>query len=282
LATNQSAKERLKLVPEQLRTSKNYREFLQIYLAARALSLSDFARATGFGRGFPGDVISGKRRLTSKSYHPFEKALKVPTAGRLFFRCLVAVEEPDVFPNLKAAEATRTLAELRCRSWNPQRRQIQETGNPNFHRLLKDHEVIAIYAAAGKPETGATRQQIALRTRLPDLKLEKCLQKLEEIGLLEKKGETFHPTDLHLFFKTSDRSQILTALFQRATDKAHNRILHAVNSDAEFFFTSQFCVRESMLPELKVALRETILKFIDDSIEPEGDRILHLVTALHL
>lgn len=282
LATNSKVNNRFDNISEPLRLSKNYRQFLQTYLEARGLSLSDFARATGFGRGFPGDIISGKRRLTAKSYYPFEKALKLPMAGRKFFRCLVAIEETDIFPDINTTDAKQMLEELRNRPWNNQRRQIQEVENSSFEQLLKDYEVITIYAAAGRPETGATRQQIAQRTQLSEFKLEKNLQKLQSIGLLEKKGETFHPKELHLFLKTADRSQILTTLFQKAAEKANQRILQAVDSDAEFFFTSQFCVRESALPELKAALRETILKFVDESMESEGDRIIQLMTAFHL
>lgn len=282
MGTKQQTKERLELLSEQLRQSKNYRDFLQSYLTARALSLSDFARATGFGRGFPGDIISGKRRLTTKSYYPFEKALKLPLSGRKFFRCLVAIEETDIFLDLSVKEATAILEELRNKNWSPQRRQVQESSDSGFEQILKDQNIISIYAAAGKPETGATFEQIATRSRIPSVKLEQSLQKIESLGLLEKKGERFYPRDLHLFLKTSDRSQILTSLFQNAVKKAHDRIQQAVRSDCEFFFTSQFCVRESDLPDLKAALRETILKFVDESIEPDGDRIVQLVTGLHL
>ena len=85
---------------KQLQQSTDYRSFLRVYLAGRSLSLSDFARAAGFGRSFPSDVLSKKRRLTSKSAYAFEKALKLPIAGKKFFRLLVALEEHDSFPEI--------------------------------------------------------------------------------------------------------------------------------------------------------------------------------------
>lgn len=85
MVTSSKAKEQGEFLFQKLRQSTSYREFLKIYLDSRALSLSDWARATGFGRGFLEYVLSGKRRLTMKSYHPFEKALTVPLVGKNFF-----------------------------------------------------------------------------------------------------------------------------------------------------------------------------------------------------
>lgn len=282
LETKPVLKEPIEALFEQLRYNSNYREFLKNYLEARSLSLSDFARATGFGRGFPGDVISGKRRLTAKSFPAFEKALKLPLSGRKYFRYLVALAEPDIFPDLTPSQVERALQELRSKPWNRPYRQIQEKEDPSFQFLLQDQDVMAVYAAAGSPESGATREQILQRTRLSEGNLEKALKRLESVGLLTKTGDLYFPKDLHLFLMSSDKSQLLTALFQKAAEKAQRRAPTGVSSATEFFFTSQFCVHEKDLPALKLALRETILKFVDEAIASEGDRIAKLVTALHL
>jgi len=265
-----------------LKESSNYREFLKNYLEARSLSLSDLARATGFGRGFPGDVISGKRRLTAKSYPPFEKALKLPLIGKRIFKNLVALEESDLFPELSAAQARQNLMELRLRPWNRPHRRVFEKDHASFQHLLQDSDVIGVYAAAGTPESGATGEQLRQRTRLSDKDLESSLAKLEKAGLLKKNGDRYYPTDLHLFLQTSDQSRLLTGLFQKAAERAHRRAPTGVTSPTEFYFTSQFCVHEKDLPALKAALRETILKFVDESLVAEGDRVVKLLTALHL
>jgi transcriptional regulator with XRE-family HTH domain len=281
LGTKPSAAELQETLFRKLRQSANYRDFLQTYLTLRNLTLSDFARATGFGRGFPGDIISGKRRLTAKSYYPFEKALKLPLLGKKLFRLLVAVAEPDIFPELDRVHLDAHLQDLRKKPWDRSRRQVQEIESPGFHQLLKEYEVMKVYAAAGNPDTGASREQILRRTRLPAAELDKNLQKLEDIGLLHREDRQYFPKDLHLFLQTSDRSQILTTLFQRATEVAHRRVSQAADSKSEFFFTSQFCVSEIHMPALKAALRETILKFVDDSIDPEGDRVIRLLLSMH-
>lgn len=267
---------------QKLRMCTNYREFLRTYLDARNLSLADWARLTGFGRGFPGEVLSGKRRLTAKSYYPFERAFKLPLQGKKFFYCLVAIEETDLFPYFDKTQAQELIQNLKLNPWDRSRRQIQELEQPNFQTLLKDQNILSIYAAAGDQKTGANFETIQARTQLPQLEISKLLAKLEAFGLLQKIDQNYYPKDLHLFLKTSDQSEILSSLFIKATDKARRRLVQASHLDNEFFFTSQFCIRMSRMPELKTALRETILKFVDDSIDVDGDRVAHLLMALHL
>lgn len=281
MATNQS-KDQVEVLFKKLRDSANYRDFLKNYLEGRGLSLSDFARATKFGRGFPGDILAGKRRLTVKSFYPFEKALKLPLPGKKMFRCLVALEEPDIFPELTTSEVEKTLTSLRAKAWYRARGHVEEKSHQGFQNLMADPDIISVYAAAGDPEMGATFEQICLRTRLPQLDLSKHLQKLLDMKLMSCKDGIYYPNDLHLFLQTSDRSQILSMLFKNAAEAAQRRVPQGLSSDSEFFFTSKICVREGNLPALKAALRETVLKFVDDSVESDGDRIVNMVTAMHL
>ena len=266
-----------------LRSSKNYREFLQNYLDMKDLSYADFARATGFGRGFPGEIVAGKRRLTAKSYFPFEKALKLPLAGKKFFRCLVAIEESDVFPDFNSIQAQELILKLKNKPWSATRKQIIEGSEQiDFKQLLKENDVMSIYAALGTPDKGANLEQLLNRTGLSLQKLNWGLQGLIQSKLAEKREMIFYPKDFHLFLKTIDHSELLKAQFLAASKASQERIRTNENTEGEFFFLSRFCIQESALPELKVALREVILKFIDESIETEGNRVVQLVTALHL
>jgi transcriptional regulator with XRE-family HTH domain len=267
---------------ETVRSADNYRAFLRAYLEERGLSLSDLARAAGFGRGFPGDVISGKRRLTAQSCFAFEKAMKLPPAGRKLFRLLVARDERDVFPELEHNKILQSIESLRAKPWNRSRRDVRDSDAPISRQALQNPSAIAVFAAAGKPESGATLSELRVRTRLSEPELLKAIESLVIAGLLVVEGESYKPTDLHLFFKAGDQKEAFKALFTRATEKSARRAKENVGSDSEMFFTSTFCVEEDRLPALKRALRETILKFVDDSIHPEGDRIVHLLTSLHL
>lgn len=266
----------------EIRSARDYRSFLKAYVKTREINLSDLARAAGFGRGFPGDVISGKRRLTQKSSYAFEKALKLPAPGKKLFRFLVASEEADLFPEIERDSIAPRIEILRAKPWETSRRNVRELESPSYAKLFEDPRVALIYAAAGEPGKGATYEEIRQRTRLTEEELRAFVEKLERAGLLEIKQDQYMPRDLHLFLESGAMSEILVSYFKRACRTAGERVAANVGSKQEFFFSSAFCVREERLPELKKALRETILKFVDDGIDPNGDRVIQLLASLHL
>lgn len=263
-----------------LKASSDYRNFLKNYLAVKGLKISDFARATGFSRGYPSDVLSGKRRLTQKSALKFEKALKLSSLGKKFFSLLVALEEPDLFAELDRSTLAQKILELRQKNWQTDRRKLREIESSSSEELLSDSRVMAIYAAAGEPEKGASLAQIQKRTRLYGQELERNLKKLQAAEFLRQEGEHYFPKDLHLFLETTDQSRLLKSVFQKACRLASESVQNP-QSKQEMFFCSNFCIQEEKLPELKAALRELVLRYIDDAISPDGDRVVRFVTALH-
>lgn len=275
-----ATKEDLQSFYQALQQSPDYRNFLKIYLREKGLNISDFARATGFSRSYPSDVLAKKRRLTSKSATKFEKALKLPSLGRKLFCLLVAAEESDVFPEIDRLKLQKNIFELRQKSWMTDRHKMKESDSAAIEILLSDSRVMAIYAAAGEPEIGASLEEIQKRTRLFGQELNRNLVKLEEIGFLHFKQDRYFPKDLHLFLETTDQSRLLKSVFQKACRMASESVQNP-ESKHEMFFCSSFCIQEEALPELKAALRELVLKYIDDSIRPDGDRVVRFVTALH-
>ena len=267
-----------------VRAAEDYRAFLKLYLDVRGQKLSDLARAAGFGRGFPGDVIAGKRRLTPKSYQAFEKALKVPPAGKRLFKLLVARDEEDVFPGVDRARISAEIEAAREKSWGPAHRRASGNEAPSLRQVFRDPAAFAVYAASGKPGTGATIEEMQSRTQLGSAQVERALKGLLTAGLLvpTEEANRFEPKDLHLFFKAEDSAGLLVDFFQRSALAASRKVNDSVKSDREMFFTSSFCVNEADLPALKIALRETVLKFVDGAIQSEGDRLVNLVTSLYL
>lgn len=245
------------------------------------MSLSDLARAAGFGRGFPGDVISGKRRLTLKSCQAFERALELPAPGRKLFRLLVAREERDLFPDLSPAAIEKAITRIREMPWNRSHREAAVPRASRDRDMLSDPKVLAVYAAAGSPEHGALLEEIRSRTGLQDAEAKVVVSDLQRIGLLAERGGRIHPTDFHLFLKGPGKDEFVLKVFRQACMLATQRAREALESEREMFFASSFCVDERRMPELKAALRKTVLRFVDESIDPEGSRVVRLLTALH-
>lgn len=269
---------------EALKKASDYREFLSTYLEINHLSFADLARTTGFGRGFPSDVVSGRRRLTAKSYSAFENGLKLPLTGKKLFKLLVAKEEIEIFPELRKHQdmIEPWIEELRGKSLPIPHRETSKAKDAPLEKLMRNPQVISVYAAAGEPGKASSLKQICQRTQLSPAVAQSALKDLEKIGLIQQVDGLFEPKDLHLIFKANDASDVVIGLFKQACQMAAQRSAVAMTSNEELFFASRFCIDQARLPELKKSLRELILKFIDESIKADGDRVVHLATTLHL
>jgi len=269
----------------QFKDCNDYRSFLRIYLEQRTMSCSQFAKLSGFARGYAADVISGRRRLTAKTYPAFEQALKVPSSGKKFFRLLVAVAEPDLFPDLKKPSIPKQIDDLRAKSWESARREVEKSNLSNsLESLFLESELIAVWAAAGAPSNGARIAEIKIRTGLPEAVVSRSLQKLAALGIVvyDENKNWYEPKDSHFFFRACQHSEIFIKYFKQAAQNACQRVVLASASEQELFISSTFCVDKEKLPELKKALKKLLLDFVDESIQPNGNQIVKLVSALHL
>jgi antitoxin component HigA of HigAB toxin-antitoxin module len=261
----------------------DYRSFVKTYLQMKNLNFSDFSRAANCTRAFTNQVLSNKRRLTSKSVYTFEQAFKLPLNAKKIFRLLVAKEEVDLFPEMDRSNIENQIKKLQMSIESKCRKDYSEA---DFIQIDKDfelsHHAISIFAACGDQDHGASYSQIYGRTRLADNILEKNLDLLLKMNLLEKKEELYFPVNLHVYLQTKTQSELLSSVFKMAVNSATARVDHIAEQSDEYFFASQFCINESQMPALKRELRETILKFVDDSIVSNGDRVVKVVTALHL
>lgn len=264
--------------------STDYRAFLQRYLTIKDIKLSDFARAAGCTRGFPSDVLNGRRRLTAKSYHSFEQAFKLPANYKKYFQLLVAKEEPDIFPAFDRSTIDVRLENLKKQkpiNTNKNHNTKNTIGDESFHKVLNNPHSFQVYAGAGEPETGALHQEIQQRTRLADNVLDKTIQTLIECQLMSFDNGRYYPKDMHVFFQANNTSEALLKLFTQGARAAEKRLSQITPNSNEMFFASQFCINESQMPHFKKELKDLVLKFIDESMTDDGNRVVKLITALH-
>jgi len=171
---------------------------------------------------------------------------------------------------------------LREKPWRKIRTNSSEDVFTMKSKTKIDKKALILYAAAGDFKNGATFKELQERTGFSEEVISKLTSDLEAQNLIEIKDSVrIIPKDLHLFLKTCDQSKLLTHSFLQSAELAMDRV-GLKKRDNEFFFSSSFCINESKLPELKEELREIILKYIDNSIEPSGDKIANLILALHL
>lgn len=263
--------------------SADYRTFVKTYLQMKNLNFSDFSRAANCTRAFTNQVLSNKRRLTSKSVYTFEQAFKLPLNAKKIFRLLVAKEEADLFPEMDRSNLENQIRKLQMSIESKSRKDYSEA---DFAQIDKDleitHQAISIFAACGDHNSGSSLEQLYQRTRLAENVLTKNIDLLMKMNLLEKREDLYFPVNMHIYLQTKTQSELLNLVFKTAANSATSRLGHITEDSNEFFFASQFCVNESQMPALKRELRESILKFVDESLVSNGDRVVKVVTALHL
>lgn len=263
--------------------STDYRSFVKTYLQMRNLNFSDFSRAANCTRAFTNQVLSNKRRLTAKSVYTFEQAFKLPLNAKKIFRLLVAKEEVDLFPEMDRSNLENQIKKLRMSIESKSRKDYSEADYAQIDKNLEiTHQAISIFAACGDHNNGSSLEQLYQRTRLAENVLTKNIELLLKMNLLEKKEDLYFPVNMHIYLQTKTQSELLNLVFKTAVNSATSRLGHIGEDSNEFFFASQFCINESQLPALKKELRESILKFVDDSLVSNGDRVVKVVTALHL
>lgn len=264
-----------------LKETFDYRGFLQAYIGLRRISKSQLSLAAGFNRGFVADIISRRRRLKSDTVYALEKTLRVPSIGKKYFRLLVAQDEPELFPEYETEKIAPLLSEMRKRAWNKSYRQVNGSDYSALRKMFNSNDLVSIFAASGLPGVGALLEEIQSRTQFSSQRVRSSLEELMRLGIFKKQGDRYESQDLHVFLQTENVDALLSDSFQRAARQASNRVSQKHSNTDELFFSSTFCVDKKMLPDLKKALRETALKFIDDHIQADANQVVHLLTALH-
>lgn len=269
---------------DALRKALNYRSFLKIYLKERKLSASALALRAGFHRSFLSHLLNGKRRITAKNSYAIEKVLQVPAKAKLFFRLLVALEEADLYPEIPRTSITMRLEDLKKKSWSNPRRQTAPVDPSDVENIFLNPNIMTIFAACGEPQYPASLSTVIQRSRIKPELVARGLNDLIAAGLVkhDSEAQVFETTDIHLYLRLKNKNLVFESLMINAINETSRRLPTGIQSDEEFFFVSQLCIRRDNMPALKEGLRKLIIEFTDNAIDTNGDSIIKLFTAFHL
>lgn len=259
----------------------DYRSFIVQFIQERAktsrFGFADIAREGGFAsRSFPHDVVKGKKRLTLKSIAKMTKGLglRVDLAG--YFRILVEIEHPDcrqeVFDEVQLVAKLRVLRE-RITQKGP---HVGKYTDAPFEVYI----VPQIYSALGTESQGATLSHIFRRTELAEDRAIPVLTKLISLGFVEKRGSRYHALQNHVSIPGLKDSEFFKKYFIHSAESAIQKAKKSMNSEEKLFLSSAFSVRAEDLPKMKVELREVLLRYIDNSEQANGDKVVNLVASL--
>jgi hypothetical protein len=270
--------------------AKNYREFLLAWLKKqeeqkRKLNFSEMSRRAGFSsRSFIQEVLSGKRRLTSRSLPKMIRAFRLTGSEARLFQCLVALEEPDIDIGVRSPEHLTAELEfvrgklLRRKRVLPSDERVKAAREWAFrHRYVGE-----VYAALGTLENGASFEEIKDRTGLRRHICEEVLRLLVSKNAAVYERNRFFARDMNLDIFRLGREESFNVLYQEVLAQIQKKSKISMCAEEEFYFHSAYSVRRDRMPEFKAKLKEVLMEFLDEAQDDEGDRVAKLTLALYL
>jgi uncharacterized protein (TIGR02147 family) len=267
---------------ENLLKCKNYRDFLAEMIlvqekAGRSLGYAKLARLLGVkARSYPRDIILGKKRITPALLPQFIKIFGLTGDLRSFLIDLIEMEEPSCrISGRSEMQIQNSLEKLKARLAAGNAKSISLEEAFVFSSLPK------IYAALGTPQAGASLSQIKDRTGLEAEQIFPVLEKMKELGIVQKNAQRYFPVQTHIASTGMKKSQIFKHHFMKVAEEAARNARTEMSRDDKLFFSSAFSVKAEQLPQLKTELRDVLLKYIDTSENSNGDKVVSLLCALH-
>lgn len=271
-----------------LSKSQNYRDFLRIYFSETKLSYAEVARRSGFSsRSYPRDVTESRRRLTAKALPSLIRGLRLDATLSKLFQALYFRE----FPEEHVGQFSRSTID----AWIQKERKRTIDGpirmDVNLNRILKvddKQELIAsalteVVAALGDTRTGATIEEVRLRTGRNKEDLSRILQYLEKDGVVDYSANScrYLPKSGHLNLTGFPRNELSRAIFCSAVRKLGRASREHFSREDAFFMTSAISVKTADLPRLKKEMKELVLKFVDRTVDnsESPDVVVHFVNG---
>lgn len=274
-----------KLTPEmihQLSEASNYKEFLSIFIKAksnesRRYTYADLARSSGFSsRSFIREVIIGKKTLTPSSLQKIVRGLNLSKELTQLFIYLVELEIEECRAAQTSLEAIKgKLRNLRSRLSQKERTVLKNADSPFSIQGLPQ-----VFAALGTPEQGATINQIMKRTEFDMEKIHVLLENLQLQGLVTKQGMKYfsqfsHPSLQHL----GEKSHFLKFI-EGNLKQALEHLEHDYSLPHCLLFSSCLTIKLKDQERLKEELRSLLLKYVDESDVPDGEKVITLTCSL--
>lgn len=258
---------------EKLLQAVSAKQFLESTLQLKQdnLSYASLGRLCGFkSRSYFRDIIKGPKKLNLNLVSKLSSVLNLNP------------EAADYFSNLCALD----FAECRLGGYSELkvRQQLESVRSKltssNYSLGFQDYNIPIVFAALSSSKRGSHLGSLEKRTELSVDLIKITLAKMEELGLVAKKGALYYPVVTHAVSSQLSSKSYFKGYYLNSLDKAYHSSKRTFNDPARLYFASHFLVKKELLPQLKAELRKTPIKFIEQSDITEGDKVAHLVCAL--
>lgn len=258
---------------EKLLQASSAKQFLQatIELKQENLSYASLGRLCGFkSRSYFRGIIKGPKKLNLNLVSKINSVLNLNSEASEYFSTLCALDFVECrLSNYSELKVRQQLEDLRNKS-----------ESANYSIGYQDFNIPILFAALSSSKKGNHLGTLEKRTDISLDLIKLTLAKMEDLGLVKKKGPLYFPVVTHAVSSQLPSKSYFKSYYLNSLDKAYHSSKRSFNDPSRLFFASHFLVEEALLPQLKAELRKTLIKFIEQSDISEGDKVAHLVCAL--
>lgn len=248
------------------RMELQYRDWIKNKLAERcsrneSYSLRAFARDLGFEVSQLSRVLNGKQQLSNASSRLVAEKLFEQPLDREIFLLLVEFETTKR-PALREL-ALKKLEEL----------QTQKTEVPlqvEAFRVISEWYHVAILDLTWVKPTRSTPAQFAQALGITELEARLALERLEKLGLIERKGKRWVKTQARLTLPSGPSSQSVRKFHQQMIGKSLESV-EGQSADRRYLRADTLSVRSQDLPKIRELIDE-FSKSIRQFAHSPGDK----------
>lgn len=233
----------------------NYRDFLRdttdFLRTNSGFSLRSFSEKSGIkSPSFLGMVISGQRGLTAESLTKIGLGLGLSKPEFKFFEALVHFNQSKDFD-----EKERWYREMMSSKAFSERRVIERAEFEYFSKWY----VIAVFVALGTPWRSLSMEEKASALRLKPENIEEAFAILSRLGLIEKQGKLWAPTEKQLSTTAEVEGIHFLNYHRQMIGQALDRVMNSDGSD-QMLAAATISVKKKDVPRLK----EKVFQVVDE------------------
>lgn len=250
------------------------------YLKRGKINLADFSRRAGFSsRSYMSEVLAGKKGLSRDALTRIRGALKLPKP----FLDMLEIRAYEDYRELAPAgspSSSKSSASKRDHAATLLRALPTHIAAPHMDsKYVRSSLLYRVYAGLGSLALGASLSEIAERTRLSELSVQSCLQKMQDAQIVEERSGRFFVQSSQLdLFGLNSRDGLSELVSDVCRDLRNDRD-RIIDDPANTVFYTAYSTDAVRLPELKKRLKAAIFEVLDEFQVDDGDCVRQLFFA---
>ncbi len=270
------------LFPSQkLFHAENAAQFLKVFYETNKKQSSRFsyaflAKRCGFAsKSYISEVIVGKKNLSITSAMKITSGLNFSQNWTKYFLLLTQHEQTSAENKPKVQ---KEILQLKLR--------LQKHESSSAETALSDFFDMKhwpyVYAALGDEETGATVQQIQMRTGLDPNAIVAILNHLIQKQVVIQQDQAYFACNVSLLFRGQKGRSHFQKFFLENLSQLYNKATKNFESESALYLSMAISIDSKKMPQFKKSLAALLDEYTTDIENPHGDGVAVFTCGMHL